>query len=60
MLGQVKPPVATREEIEKSGLEIIKASEMKHYEDEGRITSNCMDRVRSSLCLSSNFLNTLG
>ncbi|THH28025.1 hypothetical protein EUX98_g6165 [Antrodiella citrinella] len=44
LLGQVKPPVATRDDIEKSGLEIVKASEMKHHEEEGRIASNCMER----------------
>ncbi|KAK7689751.1 hypothetical protein QCA50_006390 [Cerrena zonata] len=44
LLGQVKPPVATKEEIEKSGLEIIKAPEMKRHEQDGKITSNCMDR----------------
>lgn len=46
LLGQVKPPVATREDIDNSGLQIIKASEMKRYEEEGRIASNCTDRVR--------------
>ncbi|CAL1713443.1 unnamed protein product [Somion occarium] len=44
LLGQVKPPVATKEDIEKSGLQIIKASAMKRYEGEGKISSNCMDR----------------
>ncbi|TCD62345.1 hypothetical protein EIP91_007043 [Steccherinum ochraceum] len=44
LLGQVKPPVATREDIEKSGLEIVKAFEMKEHESFGRIASNCMDR----------------
>lgn len=49
LLGQVKPPVATKEEIEKSGLETIKASEMRQHELSGKITSNCMDRVRLTL-----------
>ncbi|KAH8077028.1 hypothetical protein BXZ70DRAFT_902494 [Cristinia sonorae] len=44
LLGQVKPPVATQEDIEQSGLEIVKAAEMKRHEREGRIASNCTDR----------------
>ena len=50
LLGQVKPPVASREDIDNSGLQIIKATEMKRYEDEGKVASNCTDRVRVS-CL---------
>lgn len=46
LLGQVKPPVATKEDIDNSGLQIIKATDMKQYEEEGRIASNCTDRVR--------------
>lgn len=46
LLGQVKPPIATREEIEKSGLEVFKASLLQEYEANGKVASNCVDRVR--------------
>ncbi|KIP03742.1 hypothetical protein PHLGIDRAFT_31661 [Phlebiopsis gigantea 11061_1 CR5-6] len=44
LLGQVKPPTATHEEVDNSGLQIIKASDLSRYEEEGRIASNCVDR----------------
>ncbi|RPD54681.1 hypothetical protein L227DRAFT_511280 [Lentinus tigrinus ALCF2SS1-6] len=44
LLGQVKPPVATREDIENSGLQIIKSSELEDYEREGKLASNCVER----------------
>ncbi|THG99579.1 hypothetical protein EW026_g2793 [Hermanssonia centrifuga] len=44
LLGQVKPPTATRQDIDNSGLQIIKASELGMYEQQGRIASNCVDR----------------
>ncbi|KZT67100.1 hypothetical protein DAEQUDRAFT_410989 [Daedalea quercina L-15889] len=44
LLGQVKPPVATREDIDNSGLQIIKSSELSRYEGEGRVASNCVER----------------
>ncbi|EKM49628.1 uncharacterized protein PHACADRAFT_166995 [Phanerochaete carnosa HHB-10118-sp] len=44
LLGQVKPPTATREDIDKSGLQIVKASELPRLEEEGRVASNCVDR----------------
>ncbi|CCM00616.1 uncharacterized protein FIBRA_02652 [Fibroporia radiculosa] len=44
LLGQVKPPVATQEDIDNSGLQIIKSTEIAHYEMEGRLASNCVDR----------------
>ena len=46
LLGQVKPPTVSKEEIERSGLEIIKASMLEEYEKQGRVASNCIDRVR--------------
>lgn len=46
LLGQVKPPTATRTDIDNSGLQIIKASELSQYEQDGKISSNCTDRVR--------------
>ncbi len=48
LLGQVKPPTATRDDIAKSGLQIIKASEVTRYEQEGRVASNCVERVGRS------------
>jgi hypothetical protein len=49
LLGQVKPPTVTKEEIEKSGLEIIRLSQLKQYEGEGKVATSCVDRVRSML-----------
>lgn len=46
LLGQVKSPVATEEEIERSGLEVVKASSLQVLQRSGRIASNCVDRVR--------------
>lgn len=46
LLGQVKPPTVSKEEIEKSGLEIIQASILEECEKQGRVASNCIDRVR--------------
>ncbi|KAI0629891.1 hypothetical protein C8Q77DRAFT_273797 [Trametes polyzona] len=46
LLGQVKPQVATREDIEKSDLQTVKYSELEQYEREGRVASNCVERVR--------------
>ena len=45
LLGQVKPPVATREDIDNSGLQIVKSSELPRLEEEGRVASNCVERV---------------
>lgn len=44
LLGQVKPPTATKEDIDKSGLAIIKASELPQHEKDGKVSSNCLDR----------------
>ncbi|KAF8636219.1 hypothetical protein AX17_003705 [Amanita inopinata Kibby_2008] len=44
LLGQVKPPTATKEEIERSGLQVIKASLVPQYEREGKVASNCTER----------------
>ena len=46
LLGQVKPPTATKDEIDKSGLQIIKGSDLKRLEKDGRVASNCVERVR--------------
>ncbi|KAG8949208.1 hypothetical protein FRC04_009007 [Tulasnella sp. 424] len=50
LLGQVKPPVASKTDIDQSGLEIIKPSQVAEYEKEGKITSNTSERCL--ICLS--------
>lgn len=52
LLGQVKPPTASKEEIANSGLEIIKPAQLAEHEKNGKIASNCVDRVRTR---SSNY-----
>ncbi|KAF9651578.1 hypothetical protein BDM02DRAFT_618901 [Thelephora ganbajun] len=44
LIGQVKPPTATPEDIEKSGLQIIKSTDIPQYAAEGRVAPNCIDR----------------
>ncbi|THU91477.1 hypothetical protein K435DRAFT_863395 [Dendrothele bispora CBS 962.96] len=44
LLGQVKPPTVSKEEIERSGLEVIKATQLEEYETNGKISSNCTER----------------
>ncbi|KAG6849923.1 hypothetical protein H0H93_003634 [Arthromyces matolae] len=44
LLGHSKPPTATKEEIEKSGLELIKSAQLEQYEREERISANCIER----------------
>ncbi|KIL61915.1 hypothetical protein M378DRAFT_108977 [Amanita muscaria Koide BX008] len=44
LLGQVKPSTATKEDIEKSGLQVIKATQVRQHEREGKITNNCAER----------------
>lgn len=45
LLGQVKPPVASKEDIEKSGLEVIKATQLPEYTKNSKIAENTVDRV---------------
>ena len=45
LLGQVKTPTVSKDEIEKSGLEIIKVDKLREYEAAGKVASNCVDRV---------------
>jgi hypothetical protein len=45
LIGQVKPPTATPEDIEKSGLRIIKSTDIPQYATEDKVASNCIDRV---------------
>ena len=56
LLGQVKPPTATKEDIDNSGLEVIRSSVLVEYEKVGRIAPMCVDRVRLDLtfCLGIN------
>ncbi|KAF8583360.1 hypothetical protein K439DRAFT_1661343 [Ramaria rubella] len=44
LLGQVKPPVASKEDIENSGLEILKASTLPDYEKSGKVAYNTVER----------------
>ncbi|KAN0129965.1 hypothetical protein V8E53_012220 [Lactarius tabidus] len=44
LLGQVKPPTASNEDIENSGLEIIRSGVLVEYEKIGRIAPMCVDR----------------
>jgi hypothetical protein len=44
LLGQVKPPTATKEDIDNSGLEIIRSGVLVEYEKIGRIAPMCVDR----------------
>jgi hypothetical protein len=45
LLGHVKPQTATREDIDNSGLEVIRPSVLTEYEKVGRIAPMCVDRV---------------
>jgi hypothetical protein len=49
LIGQVKPPTATPEDIEKSGLQIIRSTDIPQYAAEGKVASNCIDRVSIDL-----------
>jgi hypothetical protein len=44
LLGQVKPPTITKEELERSGLEIIKPGQLEEYQKTGKVASNCIER----------------
>ncbi|KAF8989025.1 hypothetical protein BDQ17DRAFT_1414521 [Cyathus striatus] len=44
LLGQVKPPTASREDIENSGLEVITSQQLRQYEKDGKVSSNCIER----------------
>ena len=46
LLGQVKPPTVTREEIERSGLEVVLPDVLAAYEKEGKVAANCTEGVR--------------
>jgi len=44
LLGQVKPPTASREDIERSGLEVIRRDKLASYEEGGKVAGNCTER----------------
>ncbi|KAI0265606.1 hypothetical protein BC834DRAFT_167967 [Gloeopeniophorella convolvens] len=44
LLGHAKPPTATKEDIEQSGLEVIRAAVLAEYERAGRVAPMCVDR----------------
>ncbi|KAI0250444.1 hypothetical protein BJV78DRAFT_1283231 [Lactifluus subvellereus] len=44
LLGHVKPQTATREDIDNSGLEVIRPGVLVEYEKSGRIAPMCVDR----------------
>jgi len=54
LLGQVKPPVVSKDDIERSGLTIFKATSLDDMLKEGKVAENCVDRV----CPSVSFLRT--
>jgi len=50
LLGQVKSPVASKDDIEQSGLQVVKTSQLAEYAEQGKIASNTIDRCL--ICLS--------
>jgi len=44
LLGQVKPPVATKDDIAKAGLEVVSPETLKMYRDEGKVAESTVDR----------------
>jgi len=50
LLGQVKPPVATKDDIEHSGLQVIKTEKIAEYAKNGQIAINTIERCL--VCLS--------
>jgi hypothetical protein len=45
MLGNAKASTASKDDIEKSGLEVIKRSQLEVYEREKKLASNCVEKV---------------
>ncbi|QRV92604.1 Zinc finger RING-type protein [Ceratobasidium sp. AG-Ba] len=43
-LGQVKPPTASREDIAKAGLRVIKGHQVEEFAKDGGVTENCTER----------------
>ncbi|KAF9508324.1 hypothetical protein BS47DRAFT_236245 [Hydnum rufescens UP504] len=50
LLGQVKPPVATKDDIEHSGLPVVKTEKISEYAENGLIATNTIERCL--VCLS--------
>ena len=57
LLGSVKPPVASREDIEKAGLKIVKGDEMEGLGKGGEVLENCVERCLVSGRSTAQFLN---
>jgi hypothetical protein len=55
MMGPVKPPVATKDDIENSGLSVIDGSEVSLRAEKGEILDICLDR-----CLVSVYFTAIG
>lgn len=51
LIGQVKPPVASKDDIEKSGLPVFKTSSLSEYEVKGKVAANTIESVRIPLWL---------
>jgi hypothetical protein len=47
LLGQAKPQTASKEDIDNSGLEVIRVGSLAEYEKVGRVAPMCVDRVCS-------------
>ena len=45
LLGQAKPQTVSKEDIDNSGLEVIRMSALPDYEKIGRVAPMCVDRV---------------
>ncbi|ORY32112.1 hypothetical protein BCR39DRAFT_524188 [Naematelia encephala] len=52
LMGSVKPPVATREDIEKAGLMTLDGAEMVAAAERGDVLSSCVERCLVSLTLT--------
>lgn len=44
LLGQVKPPTATKEDLEKAELEVWPATKLQELVDEGKVLTSCLER----------------
>jgi hypothetical protein len=53
LLGHAKPQTASKEDIDNSGLEVIRLSSLAEYEKLGRVAPMCVDRVRAFLCFDA-------
>ena len=49
LLGQAKPQTASKEDIDNSGLEVIRMNVLAEYEKAGPVAPMCVDRARASL-----------